>query len=350
MNPGVGFRTEGNEHVGLGHLKECLSLAKRLENQYAVRSLFIISSDTVDIQGFGDFVPAVERLPAETGEEDAKLTSQILEEYGLNLLVVNLKSVSPHYLRDLKEKGFTLICIDELGNKEIMADVVINGSIVEDWHRYQLRNQSATTYFGPEYMVMDEAFGIFHGKKRPIRGRAKGVLVSMGGADPSGATLRVIGALDKLDKEIEKVIVIGPAFPHHSKLRELVPMLVEDNFQICRAVSNMAELMFKADVAISHGGDTLYELACVGTPNLVLYEVEHERIQASVFEKKGATICLGKGTEVPLEEITSSVSHLLQDEALRKEMSRQGKKLVDGKGAEIVCAIILDKLRCLDTH
>lgn len=344
MNPGVGFRTEGNEHVGLGHLKECLSLAKRLENQYGVRSLFIISSDTIDIQGFSDFVPAVERLPAETGEEDSKSTSQILEKHSLNLLVVNLQSVSPHYLRGLKEKGFTLICIDELGNKEIMADVVINGSIVEDWHRYQFRSQSIATYFGPEYMVMDEAFGIFHAKEKPIRSRATSVLVSMGGVDPGGATLRIIEGLDKLDKEIEKLIVIGPAFPHHSELKELVPKLTESNFQISRAVRNMAELMFKADLAISHGGDTIYELACTGTPNLVLYEAEHQRIQAGVFEKKGATICPGRGVEVPLEEITSSVSHLLQDEALRKKISLQGKKLVDGKGAERVCAIILDKL------
>lgn len=345
MNPKVAFRTEGNANVGLGHLKECLSLAKRLETSYAVQSLFIINSNTIEIQELSNFAPAVERLPANNGRDYSSLTSQILKENEINLVVTNLRSVDSRYLGSLKKKGFTVICIDELGDREIIADVVINGSIVKDWHRYQFRSQTAETYFGPKYMILDEAFSSFHQKGKPILTRATNVLVSMGGADVSGATLRVIEGLDKLDKEIQKSIIIGPGFPHHSELKGLLPEPAEHNFKISYNVSNMAQSMFEADLAISHGGDTLYELACVGTPNLVLYEVEHEGIQAGVFEQKGATIRLGKGTEVPTKQITAAVSSLLQDEAKRRGLSQHEKRLIDGRGTDRVCSIILEKLR-----
>lgn len=344
-NPRVAFRTDGNTSIGLGHLTECLTLAKRLQNHYSVSSLFIISSDTVEIQKLGDFTPATERLTANIGEEDSKLTGQILKKHRINLLVTNLRAVTSDYLNDLKKRGITLVCIDELGNRDIIADVVINGSIVGDWHRYQFQSQSTLTYFGPEYMIMDKAFGTFHQKEKPIKPETTNILVTMGGVDRSGATLRIIEALNRLDKKIRKSIVVGPAFHHRSKLEELLPRVKENNFQMSYVPANMAELMFEVDLALSAGGNTLYELACVGTPSMVLYEDEHEGIQGRVFDRERAAICLGKGSEVPQEQITASVSSLLRDQALRTEMSQNGKRLVDGKGTERVCDIILDKLK-----
>jgi len=345
MNPRVAFRTDGNISIGLGHLAECLSLAKRLQNHYSVSSLFIISSDTVEIQKLGDFTPATERLTANIGEEDSKLTGQILERYGINLLVTNLRAVTSDYLNDLKKRGITLVCIDELGNRDIIADVVINGSIVPDWHRYQFQSQPTLTYFDPEYMIMNEVFGTYHQNEKHIKSKAANILVTMGGVDRSGTTLRIIEALNRLGKKIRKSIVVGPAFHHRLKLEELLPKVKENNFQTSYAPTNMAELMFEADLALSAGGNTLYELACVGTPSLVLYEDEHEGIQGHIFGKKGAAICLGRGTEIPQERITASVSSLLRDQALRTRMSQNGKRLVDGKGTERVCDIILDKLK-----
>ena len=344
-NPRVAFRTDGDISIGLGHLAECLSLVTRLESYHSVSSLFIISSDTVEIQRLGDFTPAVERLPANIGEEDSRLTGQILKKHRINLLVTNLRAVTYGYLNDLKRGGITLVCIDELGNRDIIADVVINGSIVPDWHRYQFQSQSTLTYFGPEYMIMDEVFGIYHQNEKHIKSKAANILVTMGGVDRSGTTLRIIEALDRFDKKIRKSIVVGPAFHHRLKLEELLPKVKENNFQTSYAPTNMAELMFEADLALSAGGNTLYELACVGTPSMVLYEDEHEGIQGRVFDREGAAICLGKGTEVPQERITASVSSLLQDQALRTRMSQNGKRLVDGKGTERVCDIILDKLK-----
>ena len=53
--------------------------------------------------------------------------------------------------------------------------------------------------------------------------------------------------------------------------------------------------MSGADIVISAGGNTVFELACVGTPGFVLWEDSHEKIQGDVFEKEGVVINLGNG-------------------------------------------------------
>ena len=342
----VVFRTDANVNIGTGHVRECVTIAQQLKNYYSIEVLFIVQDDPVALNIVSDAGFAVEAIPVTIDQKtDVEPTVRILKKYNIPLSVTNLRKIDLNYLGGMKNAGFKVICIDELGNLPVDCHVLINGSIVDEWHRYKLLSNDIECYFGPEYMVMKESFGILHDVGRRLQEVGTKIIVSMGGADRSGATIRIINALKRLGKEFQKTIVIGPAFAHRKELDALLPTLEGKNFEILHNVSNMEELMFDSDIMLSAGGNTLYELACVGTPGIVLYEDEHERIQAESFQERGVVINLGRGTEVLEEQIAATAKQLLNDFSTRKQMSQKGKESVDGKGAERICEIIVRKLK-----
>ena len=149
----------------------------------------------------------------------------------------------------------------------------------------------------------------------------------MGGVDRTGATLRIIKALQSIDNT-SKEIIIGNGFSHIDKLHNLLKKLNDSSFIFSQGVDDLGKRMSKADIVISAGGNTVYEMACVGTPGIVLWEDEHEYIQGKAFSEKGTLLCLGNGITTPIELISNSIKALLKDVDQRKNMSQCGKKLV----------------------
>jgi spore coat polysaccharide biosynthesis predicted glycosyltransferase SpsG len=96
-------------------------------------------------------------------------------------------------------------------------------------------------------------------------------------------------------------------------------------------------LLFEGDVGFTAGGNTLYELACVGTPALVLYEDDHEMEQGIEFQRNGFGVCLGRGVGVTKSRIWRELDKL-EEPDVRETWSRKGRSVVDGQGVERVLA------------
>ena len=98
--------------------------------------------------------------------------------------------------------------------------------------------------------------------------------------------------------------------------------------------------MLWSDLAITGGGLTKYETAVTGTPSVIISQVAHQAELAKEFEREGTALHLGLGSKVGEEDIAQAVERLLRDDALRAEMSKRGKRLVDGKGIERIISEI----------
>jgi len=195
-------------------------------------------------------------------------------------------------------------------------------------------------YSGAEYKIFNEFFDNHYEPQSARQDNKFHVLISFGGGDPGHFTLKVAKALEPLRESISLQIVLGPAFDCEKELREVLKKLNHE-YQIKKDVENMAELMWWADIAvIAGGGSSLYEIARMGTPGVVMNKVEHQVINARRFARLGTVIDLGYGYECSEEVITSAVERLLSDKELRQEMSEKGRQLVDGNGRKRVLEII----------
>ncbi len=90
----------------------------------------------------------------------------------------------------------------------------------------------------------------------------------------------------------------------------------------------------EADLAISAGGQTLYELARVGCPTVAVRMAANQDGQLGVFEEAGFLRIAGHGDHSGIvEAIGEAVRTLMADPPARATMSVAGQRLIDGHGA-----------------
>ena len=102
----------------------------------------------------------------------------------------------------------------------------------------------------------------------------------------------------------------------------------------------MADILFEADLVLCSGGMTVFEIAALGRPGLVLCQNSRERERMEGFAKYGTILHLGLGTDVSPQTIRAKAEALLKDRAKRQQMSDAGAKLVDAQGASRVYEVM----------
>ena len=83
---------------------------------------------------------------------------------------------------------------------------------------------------------------------------------------------------------------------------------------VASAVPDMAERLAAADLAITSAGRTVFEVATLGTPAIVLAQNERELTHTFASEDHGFRH-LGLGRDVPTTTIAAEVMRLVDDPA-----------------------------------
>ncbi|KUO42684.1 MAG: hypothetical protein APU95_04445 [Hadesarchaea archaeon YNP_N21] len=344
----VAFRVDGNTELGMGHLTRCLALARAMREITNINILFITKGHKEAVAWISEEKQPMRVIPLGLSEnEELALVTNLLKKFKPDVIVTDLPYTTDEYLRRLKECGKLMVSIDDLALVTHCADLVVSGYLSAKLKKYRTTNPNTKFLIGTEYLMLQKKFEKMNRVQRKARKNARSVLVTLGGADPENLTIKVVKALSKIDRKLDVTVVLGPAYTHQEELQKLLKKLKtpKSKFRIKSNVKNMAKLMMKTDIAITAGGETIYELAAVGTPSINISQVEHQSINAQELERAGTVINLGLGRKVSEEQISSTVLRLLDDKNLRQKMSLAGKRLVDGKGAKRVADIILKTLK-----
>ena len=188
---------------------------------------------------------------------------------------------------------------------------------------------------GGEFVIVNEKFRAYRGTgirhSLPLK-----ALVTMGGADPFRLTELVLNALSNMEG-VEVTTVIGPAFSPERDLQALVKW--RPGFSFAENLKDLSPLMAASHLAITAVGTTIYELACMGVPSILIGNYESDRDDLKGFEGLGASISLGHYKDVTPEAIQNAVKRF-QDEAFWRKASEKASRLVDGNGAERIALLI----------
>lgn len=344
----VAFRVDGDPELGMGHLMRCLALAQAMRESSDANVMFLTKSFNKAIARISKERQHVKAIPRGLSmDEELAWVVNSLKKFKPDVIVTDLPYVTGNYLKKLESTGKLMVSVDDLALATHCADFVISGYLSAKLKKYKSANPETKLFIGPGYLMLQKIFGKINKGRRKIRKNACAVLVTLGGADPENLTVKVVKALSRIDKKLDVTVVLGPAYTNRRELRRLLRRTkdIKPKFRMRSDVKNMAKLMTKTDIAITAGGETIYELAATGTPAINISQVEHQSINAGELEREGTVINLGLGREVSEEKIISTVQHLLEDEKLRQKMSIASKKLVDGKGAGRVADLILAALK-----
>ncbi len=336
------IRADASTQIGTGHIMRCLALALAWQEKGG-QAMFVLANKSpalearLQLEGM-----KVVYLSVEAGSsEDAKQTADFVHQFAAQWLVVDGYHFGAEYQKAIKNFGVSLLFLDDYGHADhYYADLVLNQNISAHEDLYQRREVFTRLLLGTQYVLLRREFWQWRVWQREINPIARKLLVTLGGSDPDNVTLKVIHALPQVNvDDLEVIIVVGGSNPHYEVLQaEVAASKLSISLQ--QNVNNMPKLMAWADLAISAGGSTNWELAFMGLPSLLITVADNQKVIAQHLGGIGATTNLGWHEAINTEQIVETIVHLSQSYIIRTKMSEMGRQLVDGEGCKRVIAEI----------
>ncbi|MBO4608756.1 MAG: UDP-2,4-diacetamido-2,4,6-trideoxy-beta-L-altropyranose hydrolase [Lachnospiraceae bacterium] len=336
MSDTLFIRADMNSEISTGHVMRCLSVADAAKRM-GKKAVFIAADDQpkelIESRGHECIVlgTAWNNLESEIPALGKVIGSEKIER-----LLIDHYSVTEKYLKAVNELT-EVIYLDDLKAFDYpVSGIVCYAVYGEDY--YPDKDPEKKYFLGCGYAPLREAFENPHPKN--IKEQPESILIMTGGSDPFGIAEGVLGAIP-LDDYRSVNVICGRFSGKKEKLEELFGS--RDNVHIFPFVEKVWELYDEADVAISAGGSTLYELASMGVPTVTYSFADNQIPNVSSFDAKGFMPCAG---DVRTDDIYTNIVKILGElkpAEKRKDLSGKLMKLVDGKGAERLAAALSDR-------
>lgn len=361
------FRTDASSRIGTGHVMRCLTLARALREQGAdcafigrghPGNLF----DLLEEEGFTTYRLPVTFHPVEskknsntahtdyatwlgvTSEQDASDCLAVIEQSQPDWLVVDHYALDAKWEKALKPQVGKIMVIDDLANRVHECDLLLDqnlGSQVTDYTGKV--PEGCKVLAGPQYALLRPEFSAHRDNslsRRQLPSLAH-LLITMGGVDADNATGAVLAALAKksdLPETCRISVVMGAQAPWLEEVKAraaAMPFLTE----VRSGISNMAEVMASADLAIGAAGSTSWERCCLGLPSITVVLAENQKLIAEALSQTGSAVAL------PLASIEQGlpdvITRLYKQPGALKTMSQAAAEVTDGKGVKKVMEWLL---------
>ncbi|MEK6744852.1 MAG: UDP-2,4-diacetamido-2,4,6-trideoxy-beta-L-altropyranose hydrolase [Nitrospirota bacterium] len=322
------FRADASAGIGTGHVMRCLAFGQAV-NEAGGDCSFVVRSDQAGIvdrirrEGFG-----VREL---TDGGDPAETLSLLSQEHPDWVVLDGYAFGIALQQAVVSAGYRLLVIDDLAHLDrYHADAVLNQNAGAERLTYRTP-RGTRLLLGPQYAVLRREFRRFRDAGREFPSRGRNLLVTMGGSDPANATRSVLAALDGLNAPMYVRAVVGAANPHLASLHSAVEQS-RHRIEVLTGVEEMAPLMAWADLAISAGGSTVWELACLGVPSLLCIIAQNQEPSVQEMERQGLCHSLGWLKDRSARDIASAIEALACDQELRRTLSARSRAFVDGQG------------------
>lgn len=294
------FVVAGHRQIGLGHVRNTLTIANELV-RHRVRFLVTRESDL-----------AYDAIAGQHYEVHRQRGDDLIEEIlglGGDVVVNDRLDTSADEIRRLKSAGLTVINFEDLGEGALEADLVVNAI-------YPEREALPNHHFGPAFFCLPSEFALT--PPRELAPAVRSVLVTFGGVDPANLTRRVLEAIDDecARRGIRIDVVAGIGYRAFDTLARFTAVNVE------RAVVDMADRIRGADLAFTSAGRTVFEIASLGTPTIVLAQNSRELTHSFASEEHGF-MNLGLGSEVSTDRIRGAFVKLVENADERRQMQRR---------------------------
>lgn len=324
---------ECSHQRGMGHLFRALNLIRALEERGKTEGadyILLVNEDQT-----------AEKILREQGitprlvdltERSADWEGALIRKAGITVWLNDRLDTTAESAAHVKAAGCRLFTIDDRGEGAALADGNFASLAFEQTEEIPGRK----VYAGCRYLILNQEIALH----RRLRTKPEKILVTLGGSDTYGVTLRVIDFLKRRrrqqaevaewEKQAEITILLGPG----SVIRQEAEAAVRGtNFALVSSVPSLPAFFAGFDFAVTGGGVTAFEAAASGLPCMIIANEYHEVQIGKYLESRGCAIFAGYHKEMDLGRIGR-----ISDLAL---MSRRGMEAVDLAGADRICQILL---------
>lgn len=316
----------------------CLALAQAARAREVDVAFATAECPPALAERFGQEAFEIVRMSASVGtNEDAEKTVALARRMGVDWIVVDGYQFSSAYQRALKAAGQRLLVLDDYGHADhYTADIVLNQNLGAEEDLYRSRAAYTRLLLGLRYVLLRREFRQNEREERTHPALARRLLVTIGGSDPAGLTARVLQAVNRVEaRELEALVVLGPANAQREELFAAIGR-VPERIRVLDNPADLAPHMRWADMALTAGGSTLWELLHLGVPSLVVVVAENQKRATALVHSQDACRVIGESASITPEQIASHLRALAHNAEERELLGTTGTNLIDGRGAERV--------------
>lgn len=332
---GIVVHCDAGPKAGYGHLSRCLILSRALQ-EYGVRIKILVGGggqNAVDFarrQGFD-----IDLTAQDIGtDENAARVIDACQSFDCASVILDSRELHPGYLRRLGAVFVTIL--DDDGRQDLSCNILVNPHFWASPDNYKT-SQARHILAGADCNLVHPAY--FEQRAgRSCNHPIRRILITMGGEDPWNATSWLIRNAADILANIFVDIVVGAAHPQAVDVDAAAQLL--PRARVIRAPAGLMEYTAIADLAISAGGTTCYELAAAGVAIAAVSLEPHQDILIGRLVERGAAICIARCAEKDVAQMRSRLQSLLTDTLMRERLNDDARSLFAAPGADHVAAAI----------
>jgi UDP-2,4-diacetamido-2,4,6-trideoxy-beta-L-altropyranose hydrolase len=352
------IRVDASLQMGTGHVMRCLTLADSLREEGATVR-FICKKQNGDLRaqiksrGYQVFSLKPEQacFKHDCGEvlahrdwldssqqDDAFACKAILRDIQPDWLIVDHYSLDHRWESVVKTNCKKLMVIDDLADREHSCDLLLDQTHGRKESDYFAKvPEHAVTLIGAQYALLRPEFAQWRkfSLEKRLRPRLRNMLVNLGGTDLTNKTEGVLKQIAACfpTPELHVTVVLGATSPHLKTIRQLASSLPYHT-EILSNVSNMAELMANADLAVGAAGASTWERCCLGLPSIMVILADNQKYIAQVMREAYIT----ETVEDPsMSDLCAKIDKMSLAMA---QYSKNAASVTDGEGSARVAAVM----------
>lgn len=306
---------ESSHQRGMGHFYRALNMLTYFRD-VKEQAVLVINNDRAAIQILNEKQVLYEIV--DFADVISNWEKNIIRKYQIGVWLLDKFETGTELAEHVKNEGVILAAIDDCGVGAELVDLHFCAMLFHD-----LRGKHI--YSGKEYMILNPEIA----KYRRQRTELRKILVTLGGSDTYGVTVKVVKLLKK--KGYRADIVTGPDFQH----KYLLNQEINSDFVVYETVPSLIAKFYDYDLAITGGGVTCFEANASGLPCIIvaneLHEIDNGKYLASF---KGAKFA-GYHEEITERDIDIDSINI-------KEMSIAAMQAIPLNGMDNIYKIIRD--------
>lgn len=255
---------ESSHKRGMGHFFRALNILEYLRHE-GESAIVCINEDERSLRLLDERNVVYEVV--DYGDVSGNWEKRLIHKYHIDVWFLDKFETGRELAAHVKNEGILLAAVDDRGQGAELADLHFCSMLF-----HGLRGKKI--YTGKDYMILNPEIA----KYRRQRTALKKILVTLGGSDTYGVTVKIVQILKR--KGYGADIIIGPNFRHIEQLRKAI----DETFTVYETVPSLIAKFNEYDLAVTGGGVTGFEANASGLPCLIiaseLHEIENGRYLA----------------------------------------------------------------------
>lgn len=264
---------ESSHKRGMGHFYRALVILEYLQ-KIKENAVLVINKDSKSMKILDE--KQILYVVADYSDVTGNWERDLIYKYRIDVWLLDKFETGMELAEHVKRENVFLAAIDDCGEGAALADVHFCAML---FHNIRGKN----IFCGKEYMILNPLIE----KYKRERIKLQKVLVTLGGSDTYGVTIRVVNILK--EKGYGADIILGPNFHH----REQLEQVVDENFTVYDSVPSLIAKFYEYDLVITGGGVTSFEANASGLPCIMIASELHEIKNARYAVQFGGCIFAG---------------------------------------------------------